>query len=201
MGRLMRHTRRKMASTDGGRRPSPPLCTHSFAAPAFAALVAALIALTVPAAASACPGANEEPAEVSLDVAESATFCLINRERTTRGIRKLRRNPRLDLASARHARAMAARNFFEHGNFVGRIRSAKYLQGARGWRLGENIAWGSGTLSSPAEIVSAWMDSPGHRANILQRGFREIGVGIAHGTPNRSYEDGATYATDFGTRG
>jgi uncharacterized protein YkwD len=167
----------------------------------FAALVAALAALCVPAVASACPGADEEPNAVSLEVTERATFCLINRERTTRGIRQFRRNPRLDLASRRHARSMAARNFFEHGNFVGRIRTAKYLQGARGWRLGENIAWGSGTLSTPSEIVDAWMESPGHRANILQRGFREIGIGIARGTPNRSYEDGATYATDFGTRG
>ncbi|HEX8054213.1 MAG TPA: CAP domain-containing protein [Thermoleophilaceae bacterium] len=167
----------------------------------IAVLVAAILALLVPATASACPGENEEPTAVSLDVAERATFCLINRERTTRGIRRFRRNPRLDLASVRHARSMAARNFFEHGNFVGRIRGANYLRGARGWRLGENIAWGSGTLSTPVEIVDAWMHSPGHRANILQRGFREIGIGISRGTPNRSYEDGATYATDFGTRG
>ena len=167
----------------------------------LAVLAAALLALLVPQAASACPGAGEEPAEISLEASERATFCLINRERTRRGIRKLRRNPRLDLASRRHARSMAARNFFEHGNFVGRIRSANYLRGARGWRLGENIAWGSGVLSSPDEIVDAWMHSPGHRANILQRAFREIGIGIARGTPNRSYEDGATYATDFGTRG
>jgi uncharacterized protein YkwD len=165
------------------------------------ALIAAVFALAAPAAASACPGANEEPTAISLAVAERATFCLINRERTTRHIRKLRRNKRLDLASRRHARSMAARDFFAHGNFVGRIRSANYLRGARSWRLGENIAWGSGVLSTPAEIVDAWMHSPGHRANILQRGFRELGIGIARGTPNRSYDDGATYATDFGTRG
>jgi uncharacterized protein YkwD len=167
----------------------------------IAALVAALFALAVPSVASACPGAGEEPTAVSLDVSERATFCLINRERTTRGIRRLRRNARLDLASVRHARAMEARNFFAHGNFVGRIRSANYLQGARSWKVGENIAWGSGVLGTPAEIVDAWMHSPGHRANILNRGFREIGIGIARGTPNRSYNDGGTYATDFGTRG
>jgi uncharacterized protein YkwD len=167
----------------------------------LAALVAAIAALAVPAVASACEGADNEPSASSIDSAERTTFCLINRERTTRGIRPLRRNARLDLASRRHARSMAARNFFEHGNFVGRIRSARYFQGARAWRVGENIAWGSGYLSSPAEIVDAWMHSPGHRRNILQRGFKEIGVGIALGTPNRSYEDGATYATDFGTRG
>jgi uncharacterized protein YkwD len=167
----------------------------------IAGLVAASLSLAVPAAASACEGAGAEPTAVSLELSERATFCLINKERTTRGIRKLRRNKRLDLASVRHARSMAARDFFEHGNFVGRIRSANYLRGARGWRLGENIAWGSGTLGTPVEIVDAWMHSPGHRANVLNRGFREIGIGIAHGTPNRSYGDGATYVTDFGTRG
>ena len=167
----------------------------------IAALAASFVALAVPSVASACPGAEESPTEVSLDVSERATFCLINRERTTRGIRALRRNARLDLASARHARSMAARDFFEHGNFVGRIRSANYLRGARSWRVGENIAWGSGALGTPVEIVDAWMHSAGHRANILNRSFREIGIGIARGTPNRSYNDGATYATDFGTRG
>ena len=165
------------------------------------ALAVALLALALPATATACQGEDEEPTAASLEVVEGATFCLINKERTTRGIRAFRRNKRLDLASRRHARSMDARNFFEHGNFVGRIRSANYLRGARGWRLGENIAWGSGTLGTPAEIVDAWMHSPGHRANILQRGFREIGVGVTHGTPNRSYDDGGTYVTDFGTRG
>jgi uncharacterized protein YkwD len=167
----------------------------------LAALVAASLSLAVPAAASACEGQNAEPTEISLEASSRATFCLVNKERTTRGIRKLRRNKRLDLASVRHARSMAARDFFAHGNFVGRIRSANYLRGARGWRLGENIAWGSGSLGTPAEIVDAWMHSSGHRANILNRGFREIGIGIARGTPNRSFGDGATYVTDFGTRG
>ena len=188
-------------STDGARQPPTAAMFRTRRHSLIAALVAASISLAVPAAASACEGANDEPTEVSLGVSEHATLCLINRERTTRGIRKFRRNTRLDLASARHARSMAARDFFEHGNFVGRIRSANYLQGAHGWKLGENIAWGSGTLGTPAEIVDAWMHSPGHRANILNRGFREIGIGVARGTPNRSYDDGGTYATDFGTRG
>ena len=165
------------------------------------AVFAAIVSLAVPAAASACPGANEEPTAISLEVTERATFCLINKERTTRGLRALNRNKRLDLASRRHARSMAARNFFAHGNFVGRIRSANYLSGARSWRVGENIAWGSGTLGTPIEIVDAWMHSSGHRANILNRGFREIGIGVARGTPDRSYNDGGTYVTDFGTRG
>lgn len=187
-------------STDGGRQPFAAMYRNRRHA-RIAALAAALLALALPSAASACEGADAEPTVASLDLTEHATLCLVNRERTSRGIRKLRRNRRLDLASRRHARSMAARNFFEHGNFVGRIRSANYLRGVRGYRLGENIAWGSGSMGTPAEIVDAWMHSPGHRANILQRGFREIGIGIARGTPDRSYEDGGTYVTDFGTRG
>ena len=169
-------------------------------APLLAALVAAL-ALAAPAAALACPNQNEEPTAISLDAAASSTFCLLNEQRARHGVPALRRNKRLDLASERHARSMAAHHFFEHGNFVGRIRAANYLRGARSWTVGENIAWGSSVLSTPAEIVDAWMHSPGHRANILRRGFREIGIGIARGTPMRSLSDGATYATDFGTRG
>jgi len=184
---------------DGGRQPFAAMYRNRHAR--VVALVAAIVALAVPASASACENANQEVTAASLEQVEHATLCLINRERTSRGVRKLRRNKRLDLASVRHARSMAARNFFEHGNFVGRIRSANYLRGVRGYRLGENIAWGSGSYGTPAEIVDAWMHSPGHRANILQRGFREIGIGVAPGTPNRSYEDGGTYVTDFGTRG
>ena len=182
----------------------------------FAALAATLVALAAPAGAQAldipalpplpgpheaCPGANAEPTEVSLVVSERATFCLLNKERTSRSMRPFRRNRALDLASVRHARAMALRDYFAHGNYVGRIKRANYLRGARSWMLGENIAWGSGSLATPAEIVEAWMHSPGHRANILRPQFREIGVGIARGTPVRAFSDGATYATDFGTRG
>ena len=164
-------------------------------------LATAVLCLAAPSVASACPGGDGELSAGSVRASEAVTFCLINRERTTRGLRALRRNKRLDLASRRHARSMAARNFFAHGNFVGRIKSADYLRGARAWRLGENIAWGSGVLGTPGEIVDSWMHSPGHRANILSRGFREIGVGISYGTPNGSYGDGGTYVTDFGTRG
>jgi uncharacterized protein YkwD len=72
------------------------------------------------------------------------------------------------------------------------------LSGARGWYVGENIAYGSGDRSSPRSIGSAWMNSPPHRANILRASFREIGIGLASGTPVGVR--GATYTTDFGQR-
>ncbi len=89
---------------------------------------------------------------------------------------------------------MVRRHYFGHGDFAGRIRRAGY----RGWTLGENIAWGSLQWSTPAAIVDMWMHSPGHRANILRPQFREIGIGIAVGAPQRCVGGAATYTTDFG---
>ena len=74
------------------------------------------------------------------------------------------------------------------------------MRGARSWTVGENLAWGSGTRSTPREIVNAWMKSPGHRANILQRRFREIGIGVVFEAPHGSSSTAATYTTTFGAR-
>jgi uncharacterized protein YkwD len=165
---------------------------------AIAALSAAA-ALAVPSSAAACAHANQNPNDISLGQANQATLCLLNKERRKRGIRKLRDNSRLNLASQRHANDMSRRHYFEHGDFVGRIKNARYLKGARGYTLGENIAWGSYDYATPANIVDGWMHSPGHRANILNPGFHEIGLGVARGAPVGGQDRGGTYVTDFGT--
>jgi uncharacterized protein YkwD len=164
-----------------------------------AAAVAA--ALVVPAQAQAsCANAHANPNDVSLGDAKRATLCLLNDIRRDKGLRPFRENGRLSLASQRHTNAMTDRKFFAHGDFVGRIRTARYLRGARGWTVGENIAWGSWDYATPKSIVRGWMHSPGHRHNILNRRFREIGIGVSRGAPARGHENAATYATDFGTR-
>ena len=66
------------------------------------------------------------------------------------------------------------------------------------WSAGENIAWGQGDLSTPRSIVAAWMASPGHRANILNGEYTQIGLGLAPGSPVDATW-GATYTTDFGS--
>jgi uncharacterized protein YkwD len=162
------------------------------------------IALSAPApiaAAGSCPGADADPAKTSMKAVKRATVCLLNQQRRQHHLKKLRANGRLSLASQRHANDMARRKYFAHGNFVGRIKSARYLNGSGSWSVGENIAWGSGQLATPRQIVKAWMNSPPHRHNILSGKFREIGIGIARGVPVRANYDGATYATDFGRRG
>jgi uncharacterized protein YkwD len=166
------------------------------------ALVAAAVALglAVPAQALACANENTNPNDMSLADAKASTTCLLNDIRRSKGLRPLRLNGKLSRASQRHTNAMTAHHFFAHGDFVGRIRSARYLRGARGWTVGENIAWGSWDYATPESIVDGWMHSPPHRANILNARFREIGIGVSRGAPVGGQERAATYGTDFGTR-
>lgn len=167
---------------------------------AAAATLAAVAAAPAPALAAGCANANANPNDISAGDAKDATLCLLNHERRDHHLRGFRDNARLNLASQRHANDMSDRHYFEHGDFVGRIRSARYLKNARGYTVGENIAWGSYDYATPASIVDAWMKSPGHRANILNGRFREIGLGVARGAPVGGQKDGGTYVTDFGTR-
>src|SRR5918999_4092295 len=160
----------------------------------FGSVAAALLAPAsasaepIAAPAASCANASAVPTTVSMAAIRSSTLCLLNAERRRRGLRPLRRDRRLARAARRHARDMDARNYFNHtsrsgASFVDRIRRAGYLRGARGWSVGENLAWGTGGLGTPQAIVRAWMNSPGHRDNILNGRFREIGVGISPGAP------------------
>ena len=97
---------------------------------------------------------------------------------------------------------MVNRRFFEHTTpngvtMVDRIRAARYVPRNAGWALGENLAWGTGSLATPRQIMRAWMDSPGHRANVVKRAYREIGIGVVAATPSAG-GGGATYTADFG---
>lgn len=170
---------------------------------AVAAAALALLVAAPPASAAgrACSSANAVASQVSKRVLVRATLCVLNAERARHDLRPLRLNRRLSRAARRHSRAMARKRFFSHTSpggrtFVDRIRRTGYLRGARRWNIGENIAWGSGGLSAPRSVATAWMKSAGHRANILSRSFGSIGIGVARGTPFGG--GGAIYTTDFG---
>lgn len=178
----------------------------SFSKPAAGVLAAvAVLLVSVPSAsaAGACSAANASASQASKRALARATLCVLNNARARHNLRPLRLNRKLSRAARRHSRAMARRKFFSHtslggASFVDRIRGTGYLSGARRWYVGENIAYGFGSRSSPRSIGSAWMNSPPHRANILSSSFRQIGIGLASGTPVGS--GGATYTTDFGRR-
>jgi uncharacterized protein YkwD len=159
------------------------------------------VALVGPPAAQAggrCRGADSRPTHRNLSTVRAATLCLLNAQRHQNHMRGLRGNARLGRAATRHSSDMVRRHYFEHGDPVSRILHTGYLSAARGWTVGENIAWGEGGFATARETVRMWMHSPPHRANILRRSFREIGIGIALGTPGG--HSGATYTTDFGAR-
>jgi uncharacterized protein YkwD len=173
--------------------------------PAFAsaATAAALVLPAVSSAAAACPGANDVPSAANAAPVSAATLCLLNRERAAHGLARLHEHPSLQHAATTYADLMVRETFFDHVSPAGstmaqRIKRTDYLHNVRGWSLGENLAWGSGSASTPAQIVNAWMRSPGHRRNVLDGAFREIGIGVATGAPTG--RSGATYVNEFGRR-
>jgi uncharacterized protein YkwD len=184
--------------------------TAGFAVTAVAvpvALVPSPAAAATASTARACAGAGAAPTTGAKT--SKAILCLLNKERTRRGLPPLRTDPRLAKAARGHSKDMVQRRFFEHTapgdvTFVERIQRQRYTAGARNWTVGENLAWGTGTLATPRKIVRGWMNSPGHRANILSPRFREIGIGIARGVPVAGAANGAhagaTFTTDFGAR-
>ena len=166
--------------------------------------VRAHISLGSPKASAAqdCPDADVMPTAANEAVVRAAILCLHNQIRADRGLPALRENARLRRAAEGHSNDMVSRGFFDHTTpggvtMVDRIMASRYVSPNVGWALGENLAWGTGVLATPREIMKAWMNSPGHRANVIKRSYREIGIGIATGTPSAG-GDGATYTADFG---
>ena len=153
-------------------------------------------------AATVCASADALPLQASSAKLSNAAACLVNQERTRRGLLPLRLNVKLAKAAKGHANDMVSHDYFSHdseggGDFVQRIRKAGY----KGLTLGEDLAWGAGTLGTARSIVRSWMHSPSHRANILSRKYREMGIGVALGIPGDAGGlNGATYAVDFGRR-
>jgi uncharacterized protein YkwD len=149
-----------------------------------------------------CSDAEALPPRVHPARLARATVCLVNHERRRRDLRPLRPERRLRLAAGRHARDMVARSYFAHrspggANVVDRLRDSGYLRG-RGAFVGETLAWGSGPRAAPRAIVAAWLASPPHRAVLLSRRYREIGIAAVLGSPRNRSTAAATYAATFG---
>lgn len=168
--------------------------------------IAGLAVSASPAVANptACQSSHLDPSAENVRQVEQTVLCLLNAERTKRGLPRLDEDDKLEKAADKHSRDMVARDFFAHDTPAGtspsdRIKDAGYLRGARGWSIAENIAYGTGRYATPQSIVQSWMNSAGHRRNILGRDFTEIGVGVALGAPGDA-KRGATYTTTFGSR-
>lgn len=162
------------------------------------ACVAALVAVAAPAALST----NSSTAAL-----ESGVLRQLNAVRSGHGLAALRESSRLAAAATQHSREMADDGYFQHNSVDGtsfstRIAHWYSLSGYHSWSVGENLLWASSSIS-PARVLALWMRSPGHRANILDSRWRDIGVGAVQSSSaggafgNRSV---TIITTDFGVR-
>jgi uncharacterized protein YkwD len=120
----------------------------------------------------------------------------VNAERKKAGAPPLSPNVRLDRAAQRHAEDMLARAYFAHRSPEGKSVRERSREAGYEWRMiGENIAEGQFTV---AEVMDTWMHSPGHRRNILDPGYRELGIGLALGKSGDGWQ--VEWVQAFGTK-
>jgi len=131
--------------------------------------------------ASACPGSDSASLTPS---AETATMhCLVEWVRARHGLSGLRERSQLDRSSSMRAAAIRRCGQLSHTPcgqaFIQPFVRVGYLR--RRGTVGENLAWGSGSLGSPRATLAAWLASPEHRANLLGRAWRDCGISLARG--------------------
>jgi uncharacterized protein YkwD len=147
---------------------------------------------------------------VHRESAESALVGRINEVRANHHLPALKVVDPLSTAARHHATNMAWKGYFKHDlkkdgtwySFSSWIRWYWPGPGYTAWTAGENLAWGSPDLGA-RKTVTMWMNSPGHRANLLGA-WNRVGVGIVHisspGGYFKAYPDVTIVAADFGRR-
>lgn len=124
-----------------------------------------------------CSGVDAESTGANVASLRTSVICLTNRERVSRGMSALREQKVLTSIAQEHSDDMAQNNYFAHVDRSGgqpwdRAEKAGYTNG---W-VGENIAGG---YTSPLAVMTGWIRSSGHCANILSAQYTEIGIGYA----------------------
>lgn len=133
-----------------------------------------------PAAPAGTVATGSCPTPASRAAFERAVLAGVNEARAAKGLAALKLSPRLTNAAQSHSCDMAAQGRFTHAGSDGsdlgtRLRRVGYGYGV----AAENVARG---FDTPERVLEFWLNSPGHRANILQRQVRDMGLGFA--TPN-----------------
>lgn len=119
---------------------------------------------------------------------EKQLLALVNHVRATHNLPKLTVATCLERASRAHSREMVRRGYFSHNSYNGESFSQRLIRfgfstsGCKRWTAGEDIAWGYGPGGTAKAVFTAWMHSAPHRAVILDKSLRRVGVGRAKGT-------------------
>jgi uncharacterized YkwD family protein len=116
---------------------------------------------------------------------ESEVVRLVNIERSKNGLQALKENWQLSRVARYKSADMAAKNYFSHTSptYGSPFRMMESF-GIKYSAAGENIAYGQKT---PQQVMTAWMNSPGHRSNILSPSYTQIGVGYAKNKSGTAY--------------
>jgi uncharacterized protein YkwD len=140
----------------------------------------------------ACGYANVAAGAASVTAMRDSVDCLINQQRSARGLPALHASGLLDRSAQRWTDAMVRSRVFSHGlDFLSRISAVGFPWSA----AGENIATG---FATPRKVVVAWMASTAHCRNILSPSFADVGTGVSNRRLGR-YSP-ATWTQDFGLR-
>jgi len=120
---------------------------------------------------------------------EKIVFDLINQRRTANGLPELNWNEDVAKVARLHSQNMAESKFFGHRGLDGlRVDDRAVSLGLKNWQaIGENIASNRGFANPTASAVEAWMNSPGHRASILNNTWKETGIGVAFDDNGKYY--------------
>jgi uncharacterized protein YkwD len=149
---------------------------------ALASAAPALGAGGLIAPASACPG--QADLEAPVETQQATMLCMVEYARAQAGAGQLTAVEALEQSARDKGSDVLRCNSFSHfacgREFDYWMRQAGYMS-SQCWRVGENLAWGTGSYGSVRSIFRAWMRSPGHRENILDD-FTETGVSLRIGT-------------------
>ena len=146
-------------------------------------------------------------AATRLSALESGLLAQINEVRRAHGLAPLALSSSLTAAARQHSSEMGrdgyfAHESFDHSAFWKRVARWYPSKGWRYWTVGENLLWSSPDVT-PSRAVTMWMNSPEHRANLLSRAWREIGLSAVHfdAAPGAYGGQPVTIVTaDFGAR-
>lgn len=147
----------------------------------------ALFAAAGQAASDGCAGSSAIPNDAAGRVQATRTvICLVNHERTDRGLRAVRLSGQLSTAARAHSNDMVARAYFAHDapggdTLAARLQRSGYAASHPGFDVGEALAWGR--QASPGALVTALMRSATHRHILLYPRGRDLGIGLTLGAP------------------
>ena len=168
------------------RFPARPITRARRFAVAALATLGGLATVAVPAASAqrhhrhqavqGCAAAHAYISSAARSELQGAVVCLVNAQRTSRGLPALRESGRLNRSAQGWTNVMVRGHNFTHGaDFAARISAVGFS-----WSMaGENIAAG---FQTPTAVVRAWMASPGHCRNLLSPSFLDVGTGVSSGS-------------------